>query len=248
MYGEEVDAVSTVALLIDDLSSEDPNAKLHSIQRLGQISTLLGPDRTVDELIPMLTELIDKIDSNPELMLNMAEQLGNLTALIASKNNSITSNVTTLLTPLETIVGNDDAMVREKAIEALKKVSELLVNSEIKLNYLPLCKRLKKGDMFSMRIAASQLYADIYAKLDQDDQEKVNKKFKKLCADDTPMVRWGAAQAVSSLCQHVSSQSINEFILPLVKELLNDKNDSVKVNAVAASVNVVKHISDVSKV
>jgi len=87
MYGEEVDAVSTVALLIDDLSSEDPNAKLHSIQRLGQIAALLGPERTVDELIPMLSELIDKIDSNPELMLNMAEQLGNLTSLIGNTNN-----------------------------------------------------------------------------------------------------------------------------------------------------------------
>ena len=32
---DEVDAISTVALLIDDLSSEDPNAKMHSIQRLG---------------------------------------------------------------------------------------------------------------------------------------------------------------------------------------------------------------------
>jgi serine/threonine-protein phosphatase 2A regulatory subunit A len=31
MYADEIDAVSTVALLIDDLSSEDPNAKLHSI-------------------------------------------------------------------------------------------------------------------------------------------------------------------------------------------------------------------------
>jgi hypothetical protein len=31
MYGEEVDAISTVALLIDDLSIEDSNAKLHSI-------------------------------------------------------------------------------------------------------------------------------------------------------------------------------------------------------------------------
>ena len=28
---DEIDAISTVALLIDDLSSEDPNAKLHSI-------------------------------------------------------------------------------------------------------------------------------------------------------------------------------------------------------------------------
>lgn len=73
MYADEVDAIGTVALLIDDLSSEDPNAKLHSIQRLSQISALLGPERTVDELVPMLTELIDKIDSNPELMMHLAE-------------------------------------------------------------------------------------------------------------------------------------------------------------------------------
>ena len=70
---DEVDNISTVALLIDDLSSEAPNAKMHSIQRLGQIAALLGPDRCVEELIPMLTELIDKIDCNPELMMCLAE-------------------------------------------------------------------------------------------------------------------------------------------------------------------------------
>ena len=31
MYQDDVDQIGTVALLIDDLSSEDPNAKLHSI-------------------------------------------------------------------------------------------------------------------------------------------------------------------------------------------------------------------------
>lgn len=82
MYSDEMDAISTVSLLIDDLSSEDPNAKLHSIQRLGQIAALLGADRCVDELVPMLTELIDKIDCNPELLLNLAEQLGSLTSII----------------------------------------------------------------------------------------------------------------------------------------------------------------------
>jgi hypothetical protein len=33
----------------------------------------LGPERVVDELVPMLVELIDKIDSNPELMMHLAE-------------------------------------------------------------------------------------------------------------------------------------------------------------------------------
>lgn len=73
MYADDMDAIGTVSLLIDDLSSEDPNAKLHSIQRLGQIANLLGPERVVDELVPMLVELIDKIDSNPELMMHLAE-------------------------------------------------------------------------------------------------------------------------------------------------------------------------------
>jgi len=46
-------------------------------------------------------------------------------------------------------------MVREKAIEALRKVSAALTNDEVVTSYLPLVKRLKKGDIFSMRIAAS---------------------------------------------------------------------------------------------
>jgi len=62
------------------------------------------------------------------------------------------------------------------------------------------------------------------------------------------MVRWGAAQAISDLCQHVTSDSINNFILPVLRELLNDKNDSVKVHAVGSSVHVVKYITDVSKI
>ena len=69
----ELDHISTIAILIDDLSSEDPNAKLHSIQRLKSIAQLLGPERTADELIPMLTELIDKIDCNQELMMHLSE-------------------------------------------------------------------------------------------------------------------------------------------------------------------------------
>jgi serine/threonine-protein phosphatase 2A regulatory subunit A len=90
-------------------------------------------------------------------------------------------------------VGSDDSQVREKAIQALRKISNVLNSQTITNVYLALIKRLKKGDVFSMRIAASQLYADIYARLGEEDRAKVHRKFKKLCADDTPMVRWGAA-------------------------------------------------------
>ena len=108
---DEVDAISTVALLIDDLSSEDPNAKMHSIQRLSQIAGLLGPERCVEELIPMLTELIDKIDCNPELMMTLAEQLGNLTDHLGTSAAEKAEYCAHLLRPLEIIAGSDDSVV-----------------------------------------------------------------------------------------------------------------------------------------
>ena len=115
-----------MALLIDDLSSEDPNAKMHSIQRLSQIANLLGPERCVEELIPMLTELIDKIDCNPELMMTLAEQLGNLTEHLGASAAEKAENCAFLLRPLEIISGSDDSVVQNKALASLKKITEVL--------------------------------------------------------------------------------------------------------------------------
>ena len=46
------------------------------------------------------------------------------------------------------------------------------------------------------------------------------------------MVRWGAAQAMSVICHALDQSTITEYLLPLLKALLQDKNDSVKVHAV----------------
>ena len=156
---DEVDPISTVALLIDDLSSEDPNAKMHSIQRLGQIASLLGAERCVEELIPMLTELIDKIDCNPDLMMNLADQLGQLTDHLGTQQEEKAANCAHLLRPLEIIAGSDDSVVQQKAINSLKKIVGVLSPATIQGQYVDLVGRLDEGDYYSMRIAACHLYA-----------------------------------------------------------------------------------------
>lgn len=60
----------------------------------------------------------------------------------------------------------------------------------------------------------------------------MRQKFTKLVKDDTPMVRWGAAQSMAVIVHALDQDSIESFLLPLLKELLTDKNDSVKVHAV----------------
>ena len=138
----------------------------------------------------MLTELIDKIDCNPELMMNLAEQLGTLPEILQTS-----ANVAVLLDPLEIMIGNDDSVVRDKAIESMKKVGRLLnPDTHLEQKYLPMLKRQRKGDLFALRIAACHLYADIYPSLRTEElRAMARKKFTKLSKDDTPMVRRGAA-------------------------------------------------------
>lgn len=142
----------------------------------------------IEELVPMLTELIDKIDCNPELMMNLAEQLGQLAQFVGEPTNTVY-----LLKPLELILSADDSVVREKAVASLKVVGKLISQEAVFTEYMPMVKRMRKGDLFSMRISACFLYAQIYGRLDPARKEYTRAKFLKLAKDDTPMVRRGAA-------------------------------------------------------
>lgn len=201
--------------MIDDLSNEDPSAKLHSIKRLNQIAGLLGHERCIEELIPMITELIDKIDNNPELMMNLAEQLGKLSEYLGNDANSVH-----LLRPLEQILPADDSVVREKAVESLKIVGRKISQQAVFDDYMPMVKRMRKGDLFSMRISACFLYAQIYGRLDVSRKEYTRTKFQKLAKDDTPMVRRGAAQSLSILAESIEKDHAKTYVVPLLRSLL----------------------------
>lgn len=95
-----------------------------------------------------------------------------------------------------------------------------------------------------MRIAVCFLYADIYKKLDAEFKTKVRKKLVKLAKDDTPMVRRAAAQSIPLIAKHLEQEHAQEFLLPVLKGLLEDANDSVKINAVAGTIDVAKAVGD----
>jgi serine/threonine-protein phosphatase 2A regulatory subunit A len=111
----------------------------------------------------MLTELIDKIDCNPELMLNLAEQLGKLSDYLGDDPSSVY-----LLKPLELILSSDDSVVRDKAVASLKIVGEKISQEAVYAEFMPLVKKMRKGDLFSMRISACFLYTFIYPRLNED--------------------------------------------------------------------------------
>lgn len=68
----------------------------------------------------------------------------------------------------------------------------------------------------------------------------MRKKFQKLSTDDTPMVRRGAAQSIPTLARNLEQEYSKEYLLPILKTLLLDDNDSVKIYAVQSSIIVAK--------
>jgi serine/threonine-protein phosphatase 2A regulatory subunit A len=69
-------------------------------------------------------------------MMHLSEQLGNLTEILDSSEN-----LSQLIDPLEIMIGNDDSVVREKAINSMRKVGRLINDEHVIELYLPMLKR-----------------------------------------------------------------------------------------------------------
>jgi hypothetical protein len=95
-----------LAILIDELKSEDLPARLNAVHRLSTIALALGPDRTREELIPFL---IDSLDDEDEVLLALAEELGNLREYVGGDQYTHI-----LLAPLENLAAVEETLVRDK--------------------------------------------------------------------------------------------------------------------------------------
>lgn len=99
--------IAPIAILMDELRSEDVQLRLNAIHRISTIALALGPDRAREELIPFLSESVDDED---EVLLALAEELGrNFEEYIGGPEYAHI-----LLVPLENLSAVEETLVRDK--------------------------------------------------------------------------------------------------------------------------------------
>ena len=99
--------ITPIALLMDELRSEDVQLRLNAIRRVSTIALALGPDRAREELIPFLQ---DSVDDEDEVLLALADELGkNFEEYIGGKEHAHV-----LLGPLENLSAVEETLVRDK--------------------------------------------------------------------------------------------------------------------------------------
>ena len=205
-----INQIAPIAILMDELRSEDVQLRLNAIHRISTIALALGPDRAREELIVFLQESVDDED---EVLLALAEELGrDFEEYIGGKEYAHQ-----LLGPLENLSAVEETVVRDKvrgrkthfcvsfclsnilrpayqATESITKVAAVLSKSQIEQYYIPLVQRLSRGEWFTSRTSACALYTPVYDKVDPAVQDEMRKAFATLGSDDTPMVRRAAAK------------------------------------------------------
>lgn len=124
---------------------------MNSIKKLSTIALALGVERTRTELIPFLTETIYDED---EVLLALAEQLGNFTVLVGGPEHAYC-----LLPPLESLATVEETVVRDRAVESLRNVAVQHNPGDLETHFIPLVLRLSSGDWFTSRTSACGLYA-----------------------------------------------------------------------------------------
>ncbi|WWC66209.1 uncharacterized protein I206_100110 [Kwoniella pini CBS 10737] len=214
-----------IHLLMDELKSEDVVLRLSSIRRLSTIALALGPQRTREELIVFLQ---DQLDDEDEVLLVLAEELGNFAEYVGGNQYAWT-----VLGPLENLATVEETLVRDKAAESISKLSVLLSPAQIEEHLLPLIKHLAQGDWFTSRTSACALFPAPYPLASVSVQEELRKLFAVLCGDETPMVRRAAAKALGPFAKSVAEVPDQHDILlsdviPLYRKLATDDQDSVR--------------------
>ena len=252
--------------MIEELKSDVIKDRLKSINSLPTIALALGEERCRSELIAVISNTIYDDD---EILLALAEQIGNLVPYIGGSEYAFT-----LLEPLDTLTAVEDQAVREKAANVTATlISEHLSKIETHIeNYaIPFLNNLATNDWFTKKYAACMVLPSIYPHVDQKEQFKLLDMFMKLSEDEMPLVRKAAAAHLEKLVEIVASPNsypftddkidfnqfkneennrkrlVTEFLLPVFESLnQSDENEAVRIFCVDTALAFLKNIDESS--
>uniref|UniRef100_A0A8C1S3Y2 Serine/threonine-protein phosphatase 2A 65 kDa regulatory subunit A beta isoform n=1 Tax=Cyprinus carpio TaxID=7962 RepID=A0A8C1S3Y2_CYPCA len=214
------DSLYPIAVLIDELRNEDVQLRLNSIKKLSTIALALGVERTRTELLPFLT---DTIYDEDEVLLALAEQLGNFTMLVGGPEY-----VHCLLPPLESLATVEETVVRDKAVESLRKISHEHSPVDLEVHFEPLVKRLASGDWFTSRTSACGLFSVCYPRVSSTVKAEIRHFHCVYVTSAGDSVRLLAVEAGVSIATLLPQEDLEALVMPTLRQAAEDKSWRVR--------------------
>lgn len=246
------DDLYPLALLMDELKHDDVSNRVEAMQKLDTIAIALGPQRTLNELLPFLNDVAQ--DDEEEVFAVLANKLGDFVPLIGGRENC-----EPLIQILLILASMEEPIVRDKAIDSLNNISLELAHDQLIEIFLPMIQSLSQGNWFSKKIASCGLFKSIIIKVDSSTRRDLLNVFYKLICDESPMVRRSAANSLPNLINKLTWFTENypnnedkvtnkdwEIISQLFQHLINDEQDSVKFLSIDVLISILDFFQQVN--
>ncbi|CAK85473.1 unnamed protein product (macronuclear) [Paramecium tetraurelia] len=222
-----------INLIIDELKSDDIRKRIHSVKHLDLIASTIGPERTKSELIPfiqgMLKYHLELLDDDDEVLIELVESLSrNFIELVGGQAQ-------VLLPTFEALCRVEDASVREKAANQLKKCFALLPDQKkIEELSMGIIKRLNDSDYYLAKNAVVILVPAILNQVSQNNQNDLINIILKISQDQIPQVRKFSSMYFQ-VFRYIIAGFINEtFIQNTLNSFIKDEQDFIRMYIVDA--------------
>ena len=225
--------------MIEDLRSDDPEARLSSMRGLHCIGQTLGPERVRGELLPYL---MDYLDDDDEVLRTFAGALGTMLTEVGGINY-----VDCLFGALETLCTLDEITVREEATQSLSLLARTVFSSEAytsqQAQFMSLLGRLAKNPEPRARSSATAIIAAGYEASSPQTKKELRAKFVALCSDEEVMVRRAACTAIANNVAAAFGATCNDILQPF-SLLCKDPSDSIRLQAIPSAIALLPHLKD----
>mmetsp|Transcript_25970 Transcript_25970/g.70250 ORF Transcript_25970/g.70250 Transcript_25970/m.70250 type:complete len:664 (+) Transcript_25970:161-2152(+) len=240
-----------LAIFKEDLEGPIEVAKA-AAQRLAVVAIVVGKHGTKTDLLPYVAGKVKDPDTPDEILFRLAEQLD-----IAKLMDGFDP---VLVAPLEALCMTEETIVRDAACKTVNSLIAQTAPKIVKEHVAPMLLRLcGEGNWFTARVSACRIFGPVYHAVEKaPDSDELLRQLRevltKLGADESPMVKRGAASAIGEVADKVTGKAaIAEELRALVRVLCLGpssglhEGDPIRILAVGSLPSFAKFSSDSSE-
>ena len=191
---------------------------------------LFSPEKIISDLIPFVLKILP--NEEDEVLLAVSEEVPHFKTYLNDKQ------ITNALPIFQFLLGCEETVVRESAVEGMRKLINSLSDDQVQKDIVPLILAISSLEAFQWKVSSICLIRTAYPKAGKE-KEKLRALYFKLCDDETPIIKRTAAKEFGPLCLVIEKDHVSNDMITYYKKFMNE-TDSVRVTILPSLVQLAK--------
>ena len=256
MINEE--ALSSSALFLDEIKNKNFNIRLFKVKKLISVCELLSIDRIINELIPLIIDIVYNFENSSEVLCEYAKSIEKIIFYLLENAEQITSQIIVAIADLiqiyyDKLISNDDDIVQSDSLQCIDdliaySISECKNSQQLKNIITQTIDVFKDnnnqllsqfGFLLSMSFVVPRLF-----KLIENDTERLSLYGQTLIYLSSfktfDNFRRFTIQNITKILPIINNEAILSVIGDIISSLLTDQNEFVVINDIEAAALFIK--------